>query len=723
MKQTPFAFGCRPVLLCFLSVMLLTPRLVIAQNEWCGTMHRTNQLIEQDLNYATQFEDFKNHLRDLADAYAVSNREVQANPIIYIPVVFHIVHNGDAIGTGENISDEQVISQLPALDRDFNGLDPDQVNVPQPFQALVGNVGFKFCLAKFDPDGNPTTGIIRHQFAQTTWNTETDIDQNLKPATIWDRNRYLNIWSVRMGGDLASNGVLAYSSFPFFGNANADGIVARYNTVGTTGSIMAGFQKGKTLSHEAGHYFGLLHTWGTGPGCGDQGDFVADTPDQDDLNFGCPAFPRVSCANSAPNGDMFMNYMDYSDDDCRNMFTLGQTSNMRGIIDGFRTALKTASTQCFYNLDASIVKAIVPKDTICSLNFTPVVILKNEGQTTLTSATFYFQIDGGGVQVFNWSGSIASQSELGIFLPAQSVAAGAHTFDVSVGSVNSQASDNFAGNNEAATTFYAYAGSAAGSIPVSEGFENGLPVADWSILNPNSDATWEPEFYGAYGLSSACMKIDNFSYLTNPNKKKDAIITAAWDLSAATNPELKFDVAYARRDSIKSDSLNVYYSLNCGSSWTKIWNQKGSELATAPNQTTLFTPSPSDWKTVTIPLSGLGGFSKVSFKFENVTGWGNVLYLDNVNITNSIALAVNNPSEDVVNIYPNPASGLISVRLPFSHPYHTVSVLNYLGKVVAEQKVLGSALIFDLHDNSNGVYFIQLKGNSTVRTQKIIIAH
>ncbi|MBK8659794.1 MAG: T9SS type A sorting domain-containing protein, partial [Bacteroidetes bacterium] len=669
------------------------------------------------------FEDFKNHLRDLSDAYAVSNREAQANPIIYIPVVFHIVHNGDAIGTGENISDEQVISQLPALDRDFNGLDPDQVNVPQPFQALVGNVGFKFCLAKFDPDGNPTTGIIRHQFAQTTWNTETDIDQNLKPATIWDRNRYLNIWSVRMGGDLASNGVLAYSSFPFFGNANADGIVARYNTVGTTGSIMAGFQKGKTLSHEAGHYFGLLHTWGTGPGCGDQGDFVADTPDQDDLNFGCPAFPRVSCANSAPNGDMFMNYMDYSDDDCRNMFTLGQTSNMRGIIDGFRTALKTASTQCFYNLDASIVKAIVPKDTICSLNFTPVVILKNEGQTTLTSATFYFQIDGGGVQVFNWSGSIASQSELGIFLPAQSVAAGAHTFNVSVGSVNSQASDNFAGNNEAATTFYAYAGSAAGSIPASEGFENGLPVADWSILNPNSDATWEPEFYGAYGLSSACMKIDNFSYLTNPNKKKDAIITAAWDLSAATNPELKFDVAYARRDSIKSDSLNVYYSLNCGSSWTKIWNQKGSELATAPNQTTLFTPSPSDWKTVAIPLSGLGGFSKVSFKFENVTGWGNVLYLDNVNITNSIALAVNNPSEDVVNIYPNPASGLISVRLPFSHPYHTVSVLNYLGKVVAEQKVLGSALIFDLHDNSNGVYFIQLKGNSTVRTQKIIIAH
>jgi hypothetical protein len=714
MKYTLLSFSLLLQVFCHNSLQ--------AQTEWCGTMQRTNQLIAQDIAYAQQFEDFKNHLRDIADAYAAPNREAQANPVIYIPVVFHIVHNGDAIGTGENISDEQVISQLPALDRDFNGLDPDQVNVPLPFQSLVGNVGFKFCLAKFDPDGNPTTGIIRHQFAQTTWNTETDIDQNLKPATIWDRSRYLNIWSVRMGGDLASNGVLAYSSFPFFGNANADGIVARYNTVGTTGSIMAGFQKGKTLSHEAGHYFGLLHTWGTGAGCGDQGDFVADTPDQDDLNFGCPAFPRVSCANSAPNGDMFMNYMDYSDDDCRNMFTIGQTSNMRGIIDGFRTSLKTASTQCFYSLDASIVKVILPKDTICSLDFTPVVMLKNEGQTTLTSATFYFQIDGAGVQVFNWNGSIASQSELGIFLPAQSVAAGTHTFDISVGSVNGQAADNFAGNNEAASTFYAYAGSSAGSIPAAEGFENGLPATDWSILNPNSDATWTPEFYGAYGLSSACMKIDNFSYLTNPNKKKDAITTASWDLSAVTNPELKFDVAYTRRDSVKSDSLNVYYSLNCGSSWTKIWNQKGSELATAANQATLFTPTPSDWKTVTVPLAGLGGFSKVSFKFENVTGWGNVLYLDNVNISSNAALAVQNQSDESISIFPNPSSGLVSVRLPFSHSYQSINVVNYLGEVVAEQKLAGSSAIFDLSHVSNGVYFIQLRGESIFRAHKMILA-
>lgn len=702
---------------CFIS----SSTRLISQSEWCGTMHRTNQLIESDLMYAQQFEEFKNHLREMSESY--TGRSEPSGPIIYIPVVFHIVHNGDLLGTGENITDEQILSQIPALDRDFNGLDPDQVNVPAPFQSLVANVGFKFCLAKFDPNGNPTTGIVRHQFSQATWNTETDIDQTLKPATIWDRNRYLNIWSVRMGGDLASGGVLAYSSFPFFGNANADGIVARFTTIGTTGSVGAQFKKGKTLSHEAGHYFGLLHTWGTGAGCGDQGDFVADTPDQDNQNFGCPSFPLVSCSNSAPNGDMFMNYMDYTDDDCRNMFTLGQTSNMRAVIDGFRSALKTASTQCFYDLDASIISIIFPTDTVCELSFKPAVTLKNEGRTTITIATFYFQIDGGGVQIYNWNGSLPSQDEILIFLPTQNVTPGNHTFDISVGNVNVQSADNFSGNNDASSTFFSYAGSGSVALPFAEGFESGFPSGDWSIINPNNDATWVNEFYGAYGLSSACMKIDNYSYVTNPNKKKDSFTTPSFDLQNIVFPELKFDVAYARRDANKSDSLNVYYSLNCGSTWTKIWNAKGSELATVNDQSTIFTPSPSDWKTISVPMKNISGFDKVSFKFENVTGWGNVLYVDNINLRDNPALGIGTVSKKEIQVYPNPASNLLAIRLPSDHSFNTISILNQMGQIITEEAISGSSSILNVESIASGIYFIRLSGGDMVQTEKVIISH
>jgi hypothetical protein len=529
-----------------------------------------------------------------------------------------------------------------------------------------------------------------------------------------------------MGGSLSSQGILAYSSFPFFGNANADGIVARYNTIGTTGTLITGYKKGKTVSHEAGHWFGLLHVWGDDNGlCSTDAnggtDYITDTPDAADANYGCPSFPHVTC-NNGPNGDMFMNYMDYTYDDCRNMFTLGQSARMQFTLNGFRTSIRTASTQCFYSLDGSVAAATFPTDTICSLTFNPVIAIKNEGLTTITAGKFYFQIDGGNVQIFSWSGSIAAQSSAQILLPVQTVSVGAHTLDVTFTNENGQASDNNSNNDSHSSTFYAYDGGTTSSLPFSEDFENVFPAVNWSINNPNNDITWvKNTSAGGFGLSTNSVSIDNLGYGTNPNHKKDGLITAAYDFTSVTYPQLKFDLAYTRYDATRYDSLNVYYSLNCGSTWTKLWSQTGSQLATAPDATVSFTPNSSQWKTVSLPLLNLVGLPSVTFKFENVSGWGNALFLDNINLQNNPALTVNEIRQEEIQVFPNPTGNLAAVRLSLQHSFSTMQVVNAVGQTVYETKITDSAIIFSVQNFPSGLYLIHLSGNGKSQTEKLLV--
>ncbi len=688
-------------------------------------MERAEQKLQNNPQFQVQYDAMKTFLQQ-SQTNTAGRGAAEANAqTIYIPVVFHIVHNGDAVGTGENISDAQCISQLTAMNLHYNALDINLVNVPSVFAPLVANCNIQFCLAKFDPSGNPTTGIIRHQMANATWDEANDIDNTLKPSTIWDNNKYLNIWSVRMGGSLAADGVLAYSSLPFFGADDEDGIASRFNAIGTTGSLIPSHNLGKTITHEAGHWLGLLHTWGTGAGCGDAGDYVDDTPDQDDLNFGCPAFPHISC-NNGPNGDMFMNYMDYTDDACSYMFSKGQSANIHSSIDAFRAGIKTSSTACFFNLDASLISISFPKDTICSFDFRPVVTLKNEGTTTLTSGKFYYQVDGDVVQIYNWTGSVASQNQIQVTLPLQQVfIEDVHTFDVTFGNANGQSADNYSGNDSKSVTFYAYNSASGSSVPFAEGFENStFPTANWSIYNPNNDVIlWQKNpSYGGYGASTSCIYIDNTAYGTNPNKKKDAFITDAYDFSTLTHPELRFDVAYAQYSASRSDSLNVYYSADCGSNWTKVWFQKGSDLATATDQTTLFTPGPSQWKTVSVPLLNLAAQNKVSFKFENVTGWGNAMYIDNINLQNNTSLQINEAEKVEVKIFPNPASNLVAVRLPANHPFEQLQLINSIGEVVYETNITGYAMVVPAEQLANGLYLLHLKGEKNSQTEKLLIS-
>ena len=264
-------------------------------------------------------------IRELRDG--TRNNDV----VLTIPVVFHVVHDGDPIGTNENISDQLILANLAQLNADFRLMNSDAGNTPPEFPTADTKI--EFCLATVDPQGMPTTGIVRHQ--QTEESFSSTALRNYGASIIWDRDQYMNVVIANLPD------VLGFSTFPGSGIANED---ANYLTYYCVGSIdqpnPAGgvYDSGRTLTHEVGHWLNLRHIWGDGD-CS-QDDLVADTPTQSGYNTGCPTHPKVSCGTN----DMFMNYMDYSDDACLLAFTPGQRNRMRAtLLGGFRSSLLCSS--------------------------------------------------------------------------------------------------------------------------------------------------------------------------------------------------------------------------------------------------------------------------------------------------------------------------------------------------------------------------------------------
>jgi hypothetical protein len=248
-----------------------------------------------------------------------------------IPVVVHVIYKNAT----ENISDSQIRSQIDVLNLDYRKLNPDFAQTPAAFQSLGADMNITFCLASVDPDGAPTTGITR------TSTTVQQFDHSTEPKFTangghdnWDPQHYLNMWVCDLGG-----GLLGYATFPsdLTSDPQLDGVVMDYEYFGNFNTT-APYDLGRTATHEVGHWLNLRHIWGDSF-CGD--DFVNDTPTQEQSNFGCPNFPHASCSNG-PNGDMFMNFMDYTDDACMFMFTTGQKQRTDATIATTRNGLIAA---------------------------------------------------------------------------------------------------------------------------------------------------------------------------------------------------------------------------------------------------------------------------------------------------------------------------------------------------------------------------------------------
>jgi hypothetical protein len=248
--------------------------------------------------------------------------------LVTLPVVVHVVHRTAA----ENISDAQVKSQIDALNRDYRGKNADASKVPSVWGSLVIDPKVQFELAKKDPKGKPTSGITRTATSMTSFGVRNEVKSSKTGgADPWPADRYLNIWVCALG-----EGLLGYAQFPG-GPRATDGVVILNAAFGTRGTVKAPFDKGRTATHEVGHFLGLRHIWGDKNDCtGD--DFVADTPRARQANYGKPKFPHITC-NNGPSGDMFMNYMDYVDDAAMFMFTAGQVARMNATLAGPRRKL------------------------------------------------------------------------------------------------------------------------------------------------------------------------------------------------------------------------------------------------------------------------------------------------------------------------------------------------------------------------------------------------
>ena len=251
--------------------------------------------------------------------HSIVSRDTVANEIITIPVVIHVIYHN----TAQNITDAQVLSQLKALNEDFRRMNADAVNTPDAFKPFAADSRIMFCLAQVNPIGRAQRGIIRKFTNKESFN----VDDAMKFSAAggddaWDTKKYMNIWVCNM-----QNNLLGYATQPG-GQADKDGIVIQYDAFGTVGSLRANFNKGRTATHEIGHWMGLRHVWGDNS-CGDDG--IGDTPQQSGYNNNCPSFPHLSSCSPDANGDMFMNFMDYTNDGCMNMFTEGQKIKMRSL--------------------------------------------------------------------------------------------------------------------------------------------------------------------------------------------------------------------------------------------------------------------------------------------------------------------------------------------------------------------------------------------------------
>ena len=288
----------------------------------------------------------------------IANHAHQRAATITIPVVFQVFHNGDAIGSNENLSVAQLQAGLDQLNDDYSRSNSDAGNTPAAFQPLAADTQIQFCLATEDPDGNLTSGVNRYNInsigninQNACWDPNY-VDSRFVNPYIWDSETYLNIFSlVRLddrddSNQCVSNALLGFAQFPG-GPANSDAAVHAYFTIGSIANpnpAGGSYGLGRTVTHEVGHWLNLDHVWGNGGCAAGNDDLVADTPSQFEENYGCPNFPLTDNCTGGGDGVMFMNYMDYVDDECMNMFTTGQGNRMVAAINTYRPGL--LNSQC-----------------------------------------------------------------------------------------------------------------------------------------------------------------------------------------------------------------------------------------------------------------------------------------------------------------------------------------------------------------------------------------
>ncbi len=669
----------------------------------------------------------------LIEAFAISqeafNRQIaeqdhKDDQTLVIPVVFHVIHTYGA----ENIPNNTIYATINLLNREYNKKNAPHENVVSPFNQWIGNANIEFRLATIDPDGKCTNGIIRHYDPMSYCNT-LECNKAVKVKYRWPREQYMNCHIV---GNIQTEGggiVQGFSHFPFPPYSLADSIDANamiYTILPTNLNDQGGVNTSVT-THEIGHWLGLYHTWGKTDfvadpvNCQDDDD-VFDTPNCIGLRSVCQLGANT-CNEDLPGDtiDNTQNFMDYSH--CYAMFTQGQTDRVRGVLKNVphRKPLITQE-----NLIATGTNYTSMPTNLCAADFTANINYEElelcPGQKIKFSDLSWHSVSsrkwtftGGSPETSTDSVATVSFNQPGVYSITLEVKNGTDTETITKNQIIRVAATNALGG--------AY----------SQDFENiDLNTStDFEINDIRNVDSFVPdnskfELSNTVGYSSTkSVVIHNFR--TSSTRNIDELITNTMNITGTTNNALAFKYSCAQRpDSANNDELNIFISTDCGLSWTKRKSIKGVALYSAAPSATEFAPtSPTEWKNASISLSSVTETS-LRIKFEFVSGGGNNLYIDNINIHSPDGIE-ETIVESSINLYPNPSK--YSTELSFNlvkTDVVRISLADMTGRQVQriENRNMNAgeqSVLIPTADLSSGIYLVNLSTSAGNIVRKLIV--
>ncbi|MEM7654514.1 MAG: M43 family zinc metalloprotease [Bacteroidota bacterium] len=481
-------------------------------------------------------QEFEAHL-----SRAQSQTVLRDDTIYTIPVIIHVVHDGEPVGFGYNISQEQILSQIEVLNEDYRR----KPGTPGFNSNPVGaDIQIEFCLAAVDPEGNLLEELGIHRINR---NDENWIDppfsvgfvkQAMMPLHFWDPERYMNVWSVPLANDFLGFAQLPnFSTLPDLnpnhGPAVTDGVVITPTAFGRVGSVEEPYNQGRTMTHEVGHWLGLLHIWGDGP-CGTD-DNCPDTPEAIDPHYDCPDERTEACGDA----NFYENYMDYTDDVCMNLFTSCQRSRMRTVIQvGERRVSLLNSDVCQADLPP-IADFSANRRFVCEQS-----TVRFSSQSRSNPTAWEWEFPGGNPSSSSNENPAVSYETSG-------------TYDVRLIVSNAFGADTLA------QTAFIKVDSVGSEIILSQTFETGL--GDWTVDNPDGQITWELAQVAGTDSGEIAIGINLYEY-TNA-RARDGLISPLLDLSGYEGAVLTFQHAYRQGTLADRDSLLVQVSQNGGDSY------------------------------------------------------------------------------------------------------------------------------------------------------------